>query len=116
MLNKTAMHKSYVCVLATWSKTSTEAINWLSTDSCATPEDPADGTGSVTVQGSTATYTCKSGFTISGPSTRTCQNNQWSGTPPTCIGKCEGPKYVKTTHSTGRKFFFCGMEVLIIFF
>ena len=40
-----------------------------------------------TTSGSTATYTCDSGYQLSGDQTRTCQNTGvWSGEEPTCIG------------------------------
>ena len=38
--------------------------------------------------GSTATYNCTTGFSLSGDMIRTCQNNgSWNGTDPTCEGK-----------------------------
>ena len=33
--------------------------------------------------GTTATYNCTMG-TLVGPSTRTCDNGEWTGTPPSC--------------------------------
>ena len=42
-----------------------------------------DGSGVGTV----ATYSCDTGYTLEGESTRTCQNSAdptWSGSPPTC--------------------------------
>ncbi len=37
-----------------------------------------------------ATYTCSTGYTLIGSSTRTCQTNeQWSGNAPTCQGDCD---------------------------
>ncbi len=34
-----------------------------------------------------ATYTCTSGYTLSGDTTRTCgSDGQWSGSAPTCQG------------------------------
>ncbi len=39
----------------------------------------------MSASGGTATYTCNTGYTLSGSSTRTCQTNeQWSGAEPTC--------------------------------
>ena len=41
------------------------------------------------MEGSTATYTCDSGFGLaSGDATLTCVSGIWTGTPPTCAGMC----------------------------
>ena len=38
-----------------------------------------------TTLGSTATYTCNTGYQLDGDSTRTCQSDEtWSGSAPTC--------------------------------
>ena len=40
-----------------------------------------------TTFGQTATYSCDTGYTLEGNSTRTCQaNGMWSGSEPTCQG------------------------------
>ena len=53
---------------------------------CPTLIDPSNGT--VTwdglTSGSTATYTCDSGYSITGDNTRICQNGGWTGQPPVC--------------------------------
>ena len=57
---------------------------------CPALSDPENGacTTTGTGVGDTATYTCNSGFEISGSDTRTCQSNgDWSGSAPTCEGK-----------------------------
>ena len=42
-----------------------------------------DNTGNM--EGDTVTYSCNSGFKLSGDSLRTCQSNgEWSGTQPKC--------------------------------
>ena len=54
---------------------------------CPQLQNPANGQVSVsgTTVGSTATYTCNSGFVIEGESTRQCLGSgQWSGQAPTC--------------------------------
>ncbi|CAH1263510.1 CSMD3 [Branchiostoma lanceolatum] len=53
---------------------------------CSMPSHPAHGSvAGTTVYGGVITYTCDSGYTLSGVSTQICQTNQqWSGTPPTC--------------------------------
>ena len=43
--------------------------------------------------GTVATFTCNTGFSLSGDSTRTCggdgssQNGVWSGSSPVCVGE-----------------------------
>ena len=57
---------------------------------CGPLMDPANGqvvTSSGTTLGSTATYTCDTGYTLSGSQTRTCQMNEtWSLFAPVCEG------------------------------
>lgn len=55
--------------------------------SCGALSNPTNGTVSTpsTTFGGTATYTCSSGYALSGAATRSCQSNAtWSGTAPTC--------------------------------
>ncbi len=52
--------------------------------------------GRVSVEGSTATYTCDTGYTLSGSSSRTCRDNgSWSSPEPLCNGRsyCHAPSY-----------------------
>ena len=54
---------------------------------CGAPPMPADGSASATTTTylSTATYSCDTGFTLNGVSSRTCQDDgSWSDTTPTC--------------------------------
>ncbi len=54
---------------------------------CPTLIPPLNGmvTTSSRAIGDTATYTCSTGYTLSGSSTRTCSSSgAWSGTAPTC--------------------------------
>ena len=67
----------------------------LATAQCPEIQDPDDGmvtTTSRRLSGSTATYTCKSGFELldltPGSDLRTCQpDGTWSGSEAQCIGK-----------------------------
>ncbi len=54
---------------------------------CGSLSNPTHGAVSAasTTYGAMATYTCSSGYTVSGASMRTCQaSGTWSGTAPTC--------------------------------
>ena len=57
---------------------------------CGTLSNPANGRviyTAGTTFGRTATYTCNTGYTRVGSSTRTCQSTGvWSGSAPTCQG------------------------------
>ncbi len=56
---------------------------------CGHLTDPANGqvdTSSGTIFGSTATYSCDSGYTLSGSSSRTCEDDGlWTQSEPVCI-------------------------------
>ena len=56
---------------------------------CSSLDNPLNGTVSTTTDrfdGSTANYTCDTGFNLQGPASRTCQDNgTWSSQAPTCI-------------------------------
>ncbi len=57
---------------------------------CGGLEDPDKGRVvlSGTVCGSTATYSCREGYTLVGDNTRTCQKDaSWSGQAPFCTSK-----------------------------
>ena len=51
--------------------------------------------------GTVATFSCNTGFSLSGGSTRTCggdgssQNGVWSGSSPVCVGELLFPQLVK---------------------
>ena len=46
------------------------------------------GTVSMRPVGTVATYTCDTGYTLNGNTTRTCgSDGMWSGSAPTCQGK-----------------------------
>ena len=61
---------------------------------CNSPPPPENGYISSQDGNTTAIYTCKSGFTIDGPSVRTCQSDGtgWTETDPIC-GNYEFPEY-----------------------
>ncbi len=57
---------------------------------CDVLTDPANGQVNIssgTIFGSTATYSCNNGYTLSGSVSRTCgASGFWSGSEPTCEG------------------------------
>ena len=56
---------------------------------CSSLTDPANGSFTHTsgTFGQTATYSCNTGYTLVGDSTRTCQTTgNWSGSAPSCEG------------------------------
>ena len=42
--------------------------------------------GEVNVTGSTATFSCNSGYELNGVQSLSCQNGTWNGQVPTCEG------------------------------
>ena len=76
--------KTRTCRDGMWS--GTEPVCVL--NACGPLSDPANGNVTVSglASGSTATYSCDSGYMLSGTGTRTCQNLQWTGEAPICIG------------------------------
>ena len=69
---------------------------FLPAQECSTLKNPRYGqvvlTG--TIFGSTATYSCNTGFILVGEQTRTCQaNGKWSGRAATCHRKYEISTY-----------------------
>ena len=60
---------------------------------CGGLPSPANGqvATSITTLGSTATYSCNNGYTLSGSAMRNCLTDAtWSGTEPTCSRKYGG--------------------------
>ena len=53
---------------------------------CEELQNLTNGQVSMTGQsiGSTATYTCDSGYELVGDDTRTCEDGVWTGQEPTC--------------------------------
>ena len=62
----------------------------LTVVNCGVLTNPASGQVSHTAgttYGQTATYSCNTGYSLVGSSTRTCQaTGNWSGNSPTCQG------------------------------
>ena len=57
---------------------------------CPDLDDPDNGDVDTdgNTPGSTATYTCNSGFELMGKGTRSCQSSgEWDGVPPVCMSK-----------------------------
>ena len=65
---------------------------YLSSANCGSPPAISDATVATpggTLEGSTETYICDSGFGLaSGDATLTCVSGICTGTPPTCSGTC----------------------------
>ena len=63
---------------------------FLTAVDCGTLTDPDNGSVNHTAGttfGKTATYSCDTGYSLVGDSTRTCQaTGNWSGSAPTCQG------------------------------
>ncbi len=81
------VHRLYLCLYCVGISTVVD---------CGSLTNPDNGMvdTSMTTEGSTATYTCNTGYNISPGDTRTCQaNGTWSGSEPTCDRKF---KYVIT--------------------
>ena len=55
---------------------------------CEELQNPTNGQVFMTGQsiGSTATYTCDSGYELIGDDRRTCEDGEWTGQEPTCVG------------------------------
>lgn len=59
---------------------------------CGPPENPYNGNAvfTSTSYNSVVSYECKYGYILSGEPTRRCgADGKWSGTTPTCQGKCK---------------------------
>ena len=57
---------------------------------CGDPGTPVNGRRSISglTEGHTVTYTCNTGYRLSGSATRTCRSNGlWSGSSATCPSK-----------------------------
>ena len=69
---------------------------------CGSPGTvPVNGRRIITgyTEGHTVTYTCNTGYRLSGVRTRTCQSNGlWSGNQPTCPSKCLDCVYVPSPY------------------
>ncbi len=71
------------CIDCTTITGAQKLLSLIPAPQCPTLPPPLNG--GVSASGGTATYTCNTGYTLSGLSTRTCQTNgAWSGTAPTC--------------------------------
>ena len=58
------------------------------TELCPELPDPLNGevTWDDLTDGSIATYSCDTGYQLSGDETRICERGQWTGNEPTCLG------------------------------
>ena len=48
--------------------------------------NPENGHVKIVMYGSTAKYTCSSGFDVVGDDTRMCEGGSWTGQAPGCAG------------------------------
>ena len=72
-------------------------LNFLVDVRCGSLPNPSFGRVDLTgtTVGSTATYSCQSGYQLVGESTRTCQSNgQWSGVAPICTRMSTGSESI----------------------
>ena len=68
-------------------------LSTVSVVDCGSLPNPANGAVALdgTEEGSTAQYSCNTGFTLVGSQTRMCGGDgQWSDTAPTCVGETVG--------------------------
>ena len=71
---------------------------------CGDPGTPSNGfkTGSNYKFGSVVSYSCTTGYQLSGPQTRSCQaNGKWSGTQPECVGEYNTHQHYVDHHLVG---------------
>jgi hypothetical protein len=81
-----------------WTRTCGSNMQWSGTQprcdaiTCTpAPTNPMDGTVSLsqgTTFGSVASYACSQGYRLQGGATRTCGDQGWSGSAPTCVATC----------------------------
>ena len=64
-------------------------VDYLTVVDCGGLEDPKDGEVivSTTNYASVASYSCNTGYNLTGDNSRTCLNSsEWSGSQPNCSG------------------------------
>ena len=68
----------------------TYAILYESAGLCHILPAPANGFVVLndSIEGSTANYSCNSGYQLVGDAIRTCRDGQWTGTAPECKRMC----------------------------
>ena len=89
-------------ILQIWTNIQSHLYLLSTAVNCGTLSNPANGRVSYTAGttfGRTATYTCNTGYSRVGSSTRTCQSTGvWSGSAPTCQGRIFMCSCNKTKH------------------
>ncbi|XP_064386119.1 sushi, von Willebrand factor type A, EGF and pentraxin domain-containing protein 1-like isoform X4 [Halichondria panicea] len=95
------------CTVSGWSDGGSPTC----TVSCGSLDDPINGrvTTTGTTLSSIATYTCDTGYTLTGDMTRTCQaNRDWTGLEPSCnpvdCGSLDAPSNGAVDTSSGTTF------------
>ncbi|XP_070564048.1 complement receptor type 1-like isoform X2 [Ptychodera flava] len=80
-----------ICLLGQWSDSIPECMA-----RCQAPGVPVNGGFANTVSfpvssGNSIEYECDEGYDVIGSLTITCDNGEWIGEPPGCVGSCDDP-------------------------
>ena len=86
-----SQHNSYCIVYTMYTRLLSTLYNTDSVIDCGALPNPTNGqvdTSSGTTSNRLATYSCYTGYAITGESRRVCRaDGRWNSTAPTCVGK-----------------------------